>query len=644
MKKPNSHFISYFLEQLFCTFFLFFAFGSIAQPIPKISQLGQYQGYNLDNYKGFETQSFHLPLPDSIKLAVDLHLPKDLERNKKVPTILYLTRYVRSLQPVASIRWATGPVFGTVPKEEVEYLTSHGYACMIVDVRGTGASTGSRSMEFSPEEIADGNEIINWIITQPWSNGKVGSTGVSYLGTTAELLLVNQHPAVQASVIRSGTFDLYEHITFPGGIRQGPFLEIWRNSTYALDNNNFGFFSFMAGLLIKGVKPIDGDKGRKKLKAALLEHEDNYDVFKEFPLLNYRDQLVETLGKPMDAYSPHFYRREIEGSNTPIYRISGWYDGANAKSAIQAYMGTKNTEKLLIGPWDHGPHEFISPFQKDAKVTFDVFAEMLRFFDFHLRGIENGILDDPPIHYYNMGQEQWRSASQWPEPEIEEVSYFFSIDSTLVPQVNKVQHGSISYPIDYTFSSGDGARWHSLTPAYRIDPIGYPDWTERVGKLISFTTDPFLKPTEITGYPIIELFLQADAKDATIFVYLQDQAPDGSLTYITEGQFRAIHRKESQATPPYPVLGPYHTFHESDSTPLVPGETFRVAFELLPTSYQLPPGHRLQVAIAGADVDHFDLPAERPTKLDILMKVGAQTKIQVPVRKKMNEDQKLSRE
>lgn len=637
---------SFSFQKLFlCYLFLTgFSVLTIAQGPSKISQLGQYEGYNLDNYKGFETQSFHLPLPDSVKLAVDLHLPKGLESDKKIPAILYLTRYVRALQPVASIRWATGPILGNVPKEEVQYLTSHGYACIIVDVRGTGASTGSRSMEFSAQEIADGAEVVDWIIEQDWSNGKVGSTGVSYLGTTAELLLVNQHPAVQASVIRSGTFDLYEHITFPGGIRQGPFLEVWRNSTYALDNNNLGFFSLKAGLLIKGVQPIDGDKGRKKLKAALKEHEANYDVFKEFPKLNYRDQIVETRGKSMDEYSPHFYRKEIEGSNTPMYRISGWYDGANAKSAIQAYLGTKNTQKLLIGPWDHGPFEFISPFGRGSKVTFSVYAEMLRFFDFHLKGIENGILEDPPIHYYNMGQEKWRSAAQWPEPDIKDMTYYFSSDSSLVREESKIQSGAVPYKIDYTFSSGDGARWHSLTPAYRKDPIGYPDWTERAQHLPTFSTPPFSKSIEITGYPIVELNLKADATDATIFVYLQDQAPDGTLTYITEGQFRAIHRKESKESPPYPVLGPYHTFRKADSSPLIPNEPFQVSFELLPTSYQLPPGHRLQVTIAGADIDHFDLPVDKPSKLDILMENGFQTKIRVPVRGTVRQHGSISEE
>lgn len=611
---------------------LLFVVNTVAQPPNKVSQLGKYQGYNLENYNGFKTESLYLTLRDSIQLALDVHLPKGLEASKKIPAILYLTRYVRSLQPIGSIRWLTGPIFGNVPKEEVKYLTTHGYACIIVDVRGTGASTGSRTMEFSSQEIADGAEVVDWIIRQPWSNGKVGSTGVSYLGTTAELLLVNQHPAVQASVIRSGTFDLYEHIAFPGGVRQGPFLEVWRNSTYALDNSKLGYFSFMAGLVVKGVKPVDGDKGRKKLRSALEDHEDNFDIFKEFPKLVYRDQLITSLGKSMNNYSPHFYGKEIEGSKTPIYRISGWYDGANMKSAIQGFLSTQNSQKLLIGPWDHGPFEFISPFGNTSKVTFDVYAEILRFFDFHLKGIDNGILEEPPIHYYNMGQEQWRSASQWPEPNIGKQTFFFSADSMLIQEKNKIQTGSIPYEVDYTFSTGAGARWHSLTPAYRMDPIGYPDWTARASRLLTFSTEPVPQPTEITGYPVVELHLKCDGTDPTIFVYLQDQAPDGRLTYITEGQFRAIHRKESNDTPPYPMLGPYHTFKESDSELVVPGKPFEVTFELLPISYELPKGHRLQVAISGADVDHFDVPQDRPETLEVLIAEGFPSQILVPIR------------
>jgi uncharacterized protein len=160
---------------------------------------------------------------DSVLLAVDVFLPKKLEKGKKIPAVLCQNRYVRSLKPKFPFTLFKYPVLTVVSEAEVKYFTSHGYAYIVVDTRGSGASTGTRRMDFSPEEIKDGAEMVNWIIKQPWCNGNVGTTGISYLGTTAELLLVNNHPNVKACIPRSAIFDLYNHIMYPGGVRQGYF-------------------------------------------------------------------------------------------------------------------------------------------------------------------------------------------------------------------------------------------------------------------------------------------------------------------------------------------------------------------------------------------------------------------------------------
>ena len=175
----------------------------------KVSALGLYNGYTTADFNGFEYQSEYLEMRDGIKLAADICLPKRLEKDKKIPTILYLTRYVRSFETKFPFSLLTKTLFGQITKKEIEFFTSYGYAVVIIDVRGTGASFGTRHMEFSPEEVEDGREIVDWIIAQNWSNQKVGSTGISYLGTTAEMLLVNQHPNVKACIPRSSISRIY---------------------------------------------------------------------------------------------------------------------------------------------------------------------------------------------------------------------------------------------------------------------------------------------------------------------------------------------------------------------------------------------------------------------------------------------------
>lgn len=600
----------------------------------KISEHGNYMGFYEVNEFGFDYYSRYLPMKDSVLLAADIFLPKYLPIDKKLPTLLYLTRYVRSFEPVGALKFTPYPLFGQVKKEEIAYFTKHGYACIIVDVRGTGASTGIRTMEFSPEEVKDGATVVDWIIAQPWSNGKVGSTGVSYLGTTAEMLLVNQHPAVKACIPRSSIFDLYQDIVMPGGVPQGQFIEIWKNVTKALDNNNLQYVVKNKSKAVKGPSPVMEDPGRYILRKAFSKRSLNFDIFKSLGNFVYRDEKEKTLLKSIDEFSVHNYKKQIEASGTPIYRISGWYDGSLSNSAIKGYLSTSNSKKLMIGPWDHGPQENVSPFKANNDLDFDVFAEMLRFFDYYLKGIENGIMDEKPIKYYAMGKEEWRSTDQFPPLEETTLEDLFLQENHVLAQSKGVDRKDSSrYIIDYTATTGFGTRYNSLTPLYRDGyEIGYSyfDRREESNKLLNFNTKPFKTDREITGYPVVELYVSTDKTDGTIFIYLEDVAPDGRVTYITEGMLRFLHRKESKEKPPYPMFGPYLSYKVKDSSLMKPESVEKVSFELLPVSYLIQKGHSLRISIAGTDKDHFFLVDEKPTYFDVYHNEKFASNIKVP--------------
>lgn len=601
----------------------------------KISRPGEYYGYSFPEYRGFTADSFYLTMRDGTKLAADLYLPKGLKADTQIPVILYLTRYVRSFEPRFPFNIISKTIFGQIARQEIKFFTSYGYAVMVVDVRGTGASFGTRHMEFSPEEVEDGSEIVDWITAQQWSNGKVGSTGISYLGTTAEMLLVNQHPAVKACIPRSSIFDLYNDIVQPGGVRQGVFIEVWRDTTHSLDKNELGYIGKAAQLLIKNPKPVAGDKKRDLYEAAKKQHEGNFDIFSGIKKIQFRDEPHPDLGRSIDQFSVHHYKDRIENSGTAIYRIGGWYDGALANSAIKGYLSTKNSVKLIVGPWDHGPAQHISPFAPDKHLKFDVHTEMLRFFDYHLKGIENGIMDEPPVTYYAMGKEEWRYSHDWPVKKARNETYYLSADQTLQPDSTKIISGSVNHRIDPEAGTSGGARWNSLTIKYRFEKqIGYPDWTRRSEKYVQFTSEPLHTAAELTGHPVADLFVASDAKDLQLFVYLDSVDEQGNSTYITEGQFRAIHRKISEEPAPYPMFGPYHTFKSSDATDWNPNQAGSLHFELIPTSHLIPKGHRLRVCIGGADIDHFhplDDPASNPEQVQVFCGDGSPSRIIVPL-------------
>lgn len=573
----------------------------------KVSTLGQYSGYSTADYRGFDYNSEYLEMRDGIKLAADICLPKKLEKDKKIPTVLFLTRYVRSFETKFPFSLLAKTLFGQITKKEIDFFTSYGYAVVIIDVRGTGASYGTRHMEFSPEEVEDGREIVDWIISQPWSNQKVGSTGISYLGTTAEMLLVNQHPNVKACIPRSSIFDLYNDIAFPGGVRHGKFIEVWRDTTLSLDKNNLKYIGAVANAVIKNPKPVKADTKAEQYKTAHAQHQSNFDIFSGMYKITFRNDIHPDLGRSINEFSVHHYKDKIEQSNTPIYRIGGWYDGALANSAIKGFLSTKNSVKLLVGPWDHGPAQHISPFIYSNKKTFSVWTEMLRFFDYHLKDIDNGIMDEPPISYYAMGKEQWRHVYDWMPNDSKYKTFLCSADNTLPEKIKNKTEGCLHYAIDKNFGTSGGARWNSLTIKYRYNRrIAYADWTKRTKNLLHFTSEPLTKNMELTGHATAEIYLSSDAKDVQLFVYISSVDKFGKATHITEGQFRGLHRKEYNKKSPVPTFAPYHTFNKEDAMEWIPNKVEKIHFELIPTSHLIKKGERIRISIAGADADHFD--------------------------------------
>ncbi|MDX2001329.1 MAG: CocE/NonD family hydrolase [Chitinophagales bacterium] len=583
----------------------------------KISAVGKYAGYSTKEYKGYSASSLYLTMRDSTKIATDLYLPKKLEAGKKIPTILYLTRYVRSLRAKFPFSLIKDPISVLPPLEEIDYFTSYGYAVVVIDVRGSGASSGRRTMEFSPEEVKDGAEVVNWIIGQEWSNGKVGSTGVSYLGTTAELLLVNQHPAVKACIPRSNIFDLYNHIMFPGGVRHGPFVKVWGETTTHLDHNEFDSFGKQAKRLVKGTHKIDTDKGGKIYMTSLSEHTNNFDVYKGLQGIEFRDDVHPELSASSNEYSIHNNIKAIANSGTAIYRIGGWYDGALQRSVTEGIINTPNTVKALIGPWDHGPQDNASPWAKENVVDIDIHQEMLRFFDHYLKDIDNGIDKETPFYYYTVAAEHWDSTSTWPLPSASNQPYYFSAEKKLQSQTPSNENSFVHYTVDYTCTTDSTSRWNSMTPAYRHGHTKYGDRAAEGKKSVSFTSSVLVSDMTITGSAMLDLYVKADAKDAYIFAYLEDVSPDGKVIYVTEGQFRAINRKVSTNSDGYKTVGPFHSYQRKDTLPLVPGQVAQVSFELLPISYQFKQGHQVRITLAGADAQHFDLVGDLPKNWEI---------------------------
>ena len=579
--------------------------GAGLAPAPeKISRPGQYSGYSQTIYQGLETHSVYVPMRDGVRLAVDYSLPQGLPLSEKIPTLLLQTRYWRAM----AVKFMNDTSVD-------RYFTAYGYAVVKVDVRGSGASFGTWPYPWSPDEVKDGAEIVDWIVQQPWSNGKVGAFGTSYVGATAEFLLTNRHPAVKAAVVRYSLMDAYADIVYPGGIFDEWFNHAWTRMNQELDANHTGALMQMTGMLpfrlpgIPGVKPVEpGRKGRQELKAAVAEHKNNGDVYAEARRHEFRDDYSESWKGRIEQVSPYFYAKDLEASGAAVYSYTGWYDGYYTAPSTSRYLTVSNCRKLIIGPWPHGGRENISPWRESRQNTFDHNAELLRFFDYYLKGIDNGIKDEPPVWYYTMGEEKWNSASTWPPPATT-TTYYLADGLSLSLDAPKGEGAMDTYRVDYAAGTGITARINSVANLKSV-PIGYPNRAEADKKLLVYETAPLAHDIEVTGHPVVRLYVSSTATDGQFFVYLEDVGPDGKVSYLTEGLLRAACRKVSAEPPLYPTAPgvPYHSFNRGDAQPLKPGEVALITFGLQPTSVLFKQGHRIRVAIAGADKDHFNLP------------------------------------
>jgi putative CocE/NonD family hydrolase len=588
-----------------------------------------YLGKPATDSVDFKLNSRYLTMSDGVKIAISVYLPKQIMENESVPTMLHQTRYWRSVD----YRWPLSLIKETLPRGHIgtyaKRFIANGYAWVDVDVRGSGASFGSRPYAYAPQEIKDGAEIVEWIIRQPWSNGKVGAIGISYGGAAAEMLLVNQHPAVKAVAPLFSGFDLYPELAFPGGIHLTWFTSTWTYINNQLDQNLLPFSGWVAKLFVRGVKPVDEQAGDSLLMEALQDHQANWNPHKEAMGITFRDDVPPSnMISSIDRLSTRNFAQEIMESGAPIYSYSGWFDGGYPLAAIRRHLSYNHqANKLILGPWDHGGKQNISPFNQGPS-AFDHQGELLKFFDFYLKGIETGITNEPPIHYFTMGEERWKTAPTWP-PQATPTSYYLAPDNRLLQKGPPANADSDQYQVDPTAGTGNQSRWNTLVGKPLTDP--YPDRKTQGLKLLSYTSQPLKQDLEVTGHPILTLFLSSTTADTTVFAYLEDVDTQGHIVYVTEGELRALHRKLSERNMEHVNGLPHRTFKRRDALPLKPGEVAKLVFDFFPTSYQFKKGHRIRLALAGTDKDHFAVIPDQSRTLSIFYTANQASHLELPV-------------
>jgi putative CocE/NonD family hydrolase len=254
----------------------------------------------------------------------------------------------------------------------------------------------------------------------------------------------------------------------------------------------------------------------------------------------------------------------------------------------------------------------------------------LRFLDWHLKGRPNGIEVEKPVHYYTMGEEAWKEAGEWPPRGYAARSFYLAENGSL-ELAQPTGPGADHYRVDYTASSGPNSRWSSMVNFKTMKTI-YPDRAEQDQRLLVYQTAPLERALEVTGHPVLTLYLRSSAPDANLIVYLEEVTKAGEVRYVTEGWFRALHRKVQLQPHPHGLPVPVHSFCRADALPLPSGEVAAVSFDLLPTSYLFRIGNRIRLAIAGADAANVLPLSLEPPEFEVQRGAPYASHLRLPVK------------
>lgn len=560
-----------------------------------------------------QDQSLHVPMQDGTLIAIDVHLPTNHPGPR--PTLFELTRYWRASESASTGRRLRG-----IARLDRAFLDA-GYALVKVDVRGTGASMGTRDAEYGPREVRDGYDLVQWAVEQPWCDGQVGAYGTSYSGTTAELLAACGHPAVKAVIPGWSDWDVYASPGRPYGLYAANLIDTWSALVAGLDSGDGG----ARGQL---VARVDADEDGSLREQAFREHAGNIDVGKELRLATCRNTSRE--GRPSLAEcSVAAWKAEIEEGGAAFLVLASWFDAGTAGGAFERLRTLSNDQKLIVLASSHGGLFHASPFVV-GQVPFACDPPpatqtqwRLAFFDHHLKGLENGVSAWPRVQYHNLGEEGLRQSEAWPPANHHLVPWFLGPEGALERTAPASGAEPSVYAVDHGVSTGPSNRWATQLGG---PVLGLHDRGAMDERMACWTSAPLERDLQLTGTPRVSLSLTPSTGDAAPLIYLEVVDPKGQSRYLTEGGLHLGHIEGVRGDPPQA------SFAEEDWHDQVGGERVSLRCSLWPISVRIPAGSRLRVALAGADADTFDRLDARPgATFTVHHAPGSASLIELPV-------------
>jgi len=489
---------------------------------------------------------------------------------------------------------------------DIDVFVDHGYVVIIQDTRGRFASDGDTYVPLAPE-ASDGYDAVEWAAGLPYSSGRVGTMGQSYLGATQYLLAPTRPPHLQAAFPASAAADFHQAWVYHTGGAfelgwQIPYAVLMARDTIARAGLTRSLLPRLERELAPAVTPWApplSPEAYRRLPltawAELLE-----------PVAGY---LGEYLRHPEDGptwWALNLERRHAEIA-VPMYHVTSWYD-IFLHGGIANFCGLRRhamtdaaraAQKLLVGPWAH-LFPYTSPTSTGTgEIDFgpaalvDLHQIQLRWFDHWLKGVDTGILEEPPVRIFVMGVNRWRDENEWPLARTRYTPYYLhgggrantaAGDGTLGPEPpgDEPADRFVYDPDDPVPTRGGNTLILAMGVMDQRPVETRPD-------VLVYTSAVVTDALEVTGPVVVTLYAASDAPDTDFTAKLVDVRPDGYAQNLADGIVRARYRSSRQ-TP----------------TPLIPGEVSRFTIDLWATSHVFRPGHRLRVEISSSNFPRFD--------------------------------------
>ncbi len=526
-----------------------------------------------------------VPMSDGVRLATDVYRP---DRLGPFPTLLTRLPYDKNEQ---------------FDSFDILRAVQAGYVVVAQDTRGRWASQG----EFNPffDEARDGADTIAWAAAQPWSTGAVGMIGGSYYGATQWMAATQAPGALRAIAPFATTDQYYDGWAYQGGAFQLGFNLYWTLMALALPE------------VTRRIRA--GAAGRADFAAMVAAHDGIDAAYRRLPLLGlpelarFAPYYDEWLRHPSyDDYWRATAPREAYGQITvPALNVGGWYDlflhGTLANYAGMKARGgsdaARRHQRLVIGPWAHGPMDGWFPERGYGLLAGIEVAGLtrlqLRWFDWLLRGTDTGLAGGKPVRLFVMGANVWRDEDDWPLPGTEYVDYFLHSrglantaggDGSLSadPPGDEPEDAYLYDPRDPVPTTGGSTFLPGLYIGANAGPRDQRA-VEARRDVLCYTTEPLAEPVEVIGPVVAVLHVSSSAPDTDVTAKLVDVAPDGRAENLADGILRARYRESL-----------------SEPSLLKPERVYQVTVDLVATAVVFPAGHRIRLEVSSSNFPRFD--------------------------------------